>query len=345
MSDKRFQVYISTAAPDDVRNENLKLEYALLNLGVIPWQFHESRTLLTNALARRQIDDCDWVIFLLGKQYGDLSPSGVSYMQLDYIYAVTKKKPIMVFMDAQYEPFNPQMQADNPELAQKYGAFRQLLKKDSRYLCMFDSINQIEPQLKRFYQTLIAEFPKLGWTRSTGNDKTNREILQLRQKITQLERQAIQAKITVQAYAPALQQTPQQTPQKIAEIDSQSDIVIHYRTQAYQDGNLKDLHLQHQLSLTQVFNVLAPHFNQPTSEAHFQTIFNQYLEQQALQQAQTILPRAHAVARTRIDARSLQQIKLQMKWNNWIVPQHETESSSRVQWHLTTEGKRLAKVA
>ena len=337
MSDKRYQVYISTASPDDVRNENLKLEYALLNLGVIPWQFHEPRTLLTNALARRQIDDCDWVIFLLGKQYGDLSPSGVSYMQLDYMYAVNKQKPIMVFMNAQPEPLKAQMQANNPELNQKFTAFRQLLSQDNRYLYEFHSANEIERQLKVLYQTMTKDFPELGWTRSSGNDGSNREILQLRQKIAHLEQQALQAKISVPA------QTPTQQPLTTA--DNSDDIVVQYRTQAYQDGNLKDLHLQHQLSLTQILNVLAPHFIQPTNESYFQSILNQYLERQALQQAQTILPCAHAVARTRIDARSLQQIKLQMKWNNWIVPQHDTNSASRVQWYLTSEGKRLAKVA
>lgn len=95
MSDKRYHVFISTAF-QGVEAERLKLEYTLLNLGVFPWQFNEPRNSLNTAQARRQMVECDYVVFVLSDFYGELSASGISYLHLDFSYAVNKKKPFSV---------------------------------------------------------------------------------------------------------------------------------------------------------------------------------------------------------------------------------------------------------
>lgn len=118
-------------------------------------------------------------------------------------------------------------------------------------------------------------------------------------------------------------------------------MAISYRTHAYQDGNLKDIHPHREIAWLKILQVLAPHFSEATLENTFLRVLNQYLEETALEDAKAVLPRAHAVARTQIDTRCLQQIKLQMKWNNWIVPQPELGSGTRIYWKLTPEGGRL----
>ncbi len=50
-------------------------------MGFFSWGL-EQRTPLNTAFARRQIDDCDYVVILLGSQYGEQSVSGVGYMHL-----------------------------------------------------------------------------------------------------------------------------------------------------------------------------------------------------------------------------------------------------------------------
>ena len=96
MLDKRYQVFIITSGKE-MQPERMVVSQTLIGMGYFSWGL-EQRTPLSTAFARRQIDDCDYVLLLLGSQYGEQSVSGVSYMHLEYIYAVTKQKPIIVFM-------------------------------------------------------------------------------------------------------------------------------------------------------------------------------------------------------------------------------------------------------
>ncbi|GAA5001787.1 DUF4062 domain-containing protein [Acinetobacter puyangensis] len=330
MTEKRYHVYISTAFYGDVKAERLKMEYALLNMGVFPWEFNERRTSLNTAQARRQIDDCDYVIFLLGGKYGDVSASGISYMHLDFLYALNKQKTIISFIDIAPEQRTDLEPETNPESSKKFINFRAQIKKDSQYCIEYNGLLDLERAVRNTFIKAIKETPALGWVRPKDNDLLQNEIQRLRQKITKLEQHNTQTKyeMSTSVVEPAVG-------------SSDEKILVSYRTHAYQDGNLKDIHAQKQMTWVQLLNILASHFKQPALENNFLRILNHYLESTALADAREILPRAHAVARTQIDARSLQQIKLQMKWNNWIVPQHDSDSGSRIYWQLTTEGQRF----
>ncbi len=331
MSEKRYHVYISTSVWDDVKPERLKLENTLLNLGVFPWEFNEPRTSLNTALARRQIDDCDYVIFLLGGRYGDLSASGISYMHLDFLYAMNKQKNIISFVDAHPEKRLEAERENDPEMLKKFSAFREQLQRDSHHYAEYKNNVELERITRNTFAKAIVETPALGWTRPRNSDVLQNEIQRLRQKIAKLEESLVQARHEVH----------ENTVKDIASDPEAEKVAIGYRAHAYQDGNLKDIYPQRDMTWMELFYVLAPNFVEPTLESHFQRILNQYLESTALDDAREILPRAHAVSRTQIDARSLQQIKLQMKWNNWIIPQSKSTSSSRVYWELTPEGQHI----
>lgn len=330
MTEKRYHVYISTSFYGDVKAERLKMEYVLLNIGVFPWEFNERRTSLNTAQARRQIDDCDYVIFLLGGKYGDVSASGISYMHLDFLYALNKQKTILSFIDAVPEQRTALEQETTPDMVKKFTSFREQMKNESQYCIEYNGLLDLERAVRNTFVKAMRETPALGWVRPKDNDVLQQEIQRLRKKVAKLEQSLIQTAYEINT--PATEVSSGTKDEKIS---------VGYRTHAYQDGNLKDIHPQRQMTWMQLLNILAPHFKQPTLENSFLRILNHYLESTALDDAREVLPRAHAVARTQIDARSLQQIKLQMKWNNWIVPQHDSDSGSRIYWELTAEGQRL----
>lgn len=56
------------------------------------------------------------MVILLGSQYGEQSVSGVGYMHLEYIYAMTKQKPVIVFMHEDPDSRDLQLQDNKPEL-------------------------------------------------------------------------------------------------------------------------------------------------------------------------------------------------------------------------------------
>ncbi len=71
------------------------------------------------------------MVILLGSQYGEQSVSGVGYMRLEYIYAVTKRKPIIVFMHEDPDSHDSFLHDEKPELREKFKEFRKLLQQKS----------------------------------------------------------------------------------------------------------------------------------------------------------------------------------------------------------------------
>ena len=343
MIEKRYQIHIATCF-NDVAAERLKIENVLLNFGVFPWSFSEKRTSLNTARARKQIDDCDYIIFIVSNCYGDLSASGISYLHLDFIYALNKGKTILSFVDnqvVQKEPsFNHEIQ---PNLAEKLVSFKQLLKRESSYFHEYNQTNllELERGVKSIFSNAVKEKPALGWIRPNQQEQgagyaQKVEIERLRAKIELLEQQISKASKTSQLSSITADVVSTNSPK----ITEQDRVAINYRTHAYQDGNFKDIHPVRELSWNQVLKILAPHFHRPALESTFMRALNEYLESTGLEMAREFLPRAHAVDRTHIDQHSLQQIKLQMKWNNWIVPQPNVTGSNRIYWALTPEGQR-----
>ncbi len=122
MLDTRYQIFISTSGRD-MQPERMVLSQTLVGMGFFAWGL-EHRTPLTTTLARRQIDECDYVILLLGSQYGEQAISGVSYLSLEYEYALSQAKPIIVFMHEQPENREIDLQETHPQLKDKFLAFK-----------------------------------------------------------------------------------------------------------------------------------------------------------------------------------------------------------------------------
>ncbi|EOX9092225.1 DUF4062 domain-containing protein, partial [Acinetobacter baumannii] len=81
MLDTRYQIFISTSGRE-MQPERMVLSQTLVNMGFFAWGL-EYRNPLTTTLARRQIDESDYVVLLLGSQYGEQSISGASYFSLE----------------------------------------------------------------------------------------------------------------------------------------------------------------------------------------------------------------------------------------------------------------------
>ena len=125
MLDTRYQVFISTSG-SEMQVERAVLMQTLIGMGFFSWGL-EQHTPLSSSVARRQIDDCDYVVVLLGSRYGEQSVSGVGYMHLEYIYAVTKQKPIIVFMHEEPSARDGALHDDKPELREKFQEFRKCI--------------------------------------------------------------------------------------------------------------------------------------------------------------------------------------------------------------------------
>ncbi|MCW8039556.1 MULTISPECIES: DUF4062 domain-containing protein [Acinetobacter] len=324
MLDKRYQVFISTSGAE-MQPERMVLAQTLVGMGFFSWGL-EQRTPLSTAFARRQIDDCDYVAVLLGSAYGEQSVSGVGYMHLEYIYAVTKQKPIIVFMHDEPAAREAALHDDKPELRDKFQEFRKLLQNEVDQVFTYRSLRDLEMAVRFNLPQMLERYPVLGWVRPQNTQVLQDEIDQLKNKLEQLETESGKREVD-----PFL---------SLPKVSMHEFFSFEYRMHAYQDGNFKELKIQKKMTWAQLLSVLGSTFVHPTPEEFFSKRMNEYLNETGLQDARMEMPRAHAVARAQVNIRALHSIKMQMRQNEWII-QSGRDDRQRMLWQVTPKAQKL----
>lgn len=75
-------------------------------------------------LIKRVIEECDYYAVIIAGRYGSIGPSGLSYTEMEYEYAVALGKPTVAFIhDDPGKIPNDQCESE-PELRKKLEAFR-----------------------------------------------------------------------------------------------------------------------------------------------------------------------------------------------------------------------------
>ena len=324
MLDKRYQVFISTSG-SEMQPERIVLAQTLVGMGFFSWGL-EQRTPLSTAFARRQIDDCDYVVILLGSAYGEQSVSGVGYMHLEYIYAVTKQKPIIVFMHEEPSARDGALHDDKPELREKFQEFRKLLQNEVDQVFTYRSMRDLEMAVRFNLPQMLERSPVLGWVRPQNIQVLQDEIDHLKSKLEQLETEAGKREVD-----PFL---------SLPKVSMHEPFSFEYRMHAYQDGNFKELKIQKKLTWAQLLSILGTTFVHPTPEEFFSKRMNEYLNETGIQDARVEMPRAHAGARAQIKIRAVHSMKMQVRQNEWII-QSGRDDRQRMLWQITPKAQKL----
>lgn len=324
MLDKRYQVFISTSG-SEMQPERIILSQTLVGMGFFSWGL-EQRNPLSTAFARRQIDDCDYVVILLGSQYGEQSVSGVGYMHLEYIYAVTKQKPIIVFMHDDPASREPSLHDAKAELREKFNEFRKLLQNEVDQVFTYRSLRDLEMAVRLNMPQMLERYPVTGWVRPQNAQALHDEIDQLKARIAQMEAEAGKREPD-----PFL---------SLPKVSMHEIFSFEYRMHAYQDGNFKELKIQKKLTWAELLAILGSTFVNPTPEEFFSKRLNEYLNETGLEDARIEIPRAHAVARAQMNIRALHSLKMQMRQNDWIVPTGR-DDRQRLLWQITAKAQKL----
>jgi len=345
MIDKRYHVFISTTGAD-MQPERSVLAQTLASLGFFSWGL-ETRTPLTTAFARRQIDDCDYFVLLLGSCYGELSASGVSYVHLEYIYAVTKQKPVLVILHESPESRAPQFQEQTKDGQVKFQDFRRQLQRERDMVVTFREPRELEVILRHAMPQLTQRYPSQGWVRpneaalqalQAENDKLRQRV----EHLTTLGRGRSTPKLAVpetNTESGFHVTAASGSEMVIPVVRGEEEIAFDYRVHAYQDGNFRELRPRRQMTWNDLLVVLGPGFRPPAPEEDFARIINEFLNVSALKDVHETMPRAHATARCQINIRALHAIKMQLKNNKWVVPVGRDERH-RILWGLSADGER-----
>lgn len=323
MLDRRYQVFVATSGAE-MSPERRVIAQTLIGMGFSSWCV-EQRSPVSTAIARRQIDDCDYVILLLGSQYGDCSVSGISYMHLEYIYAITKQKPMVVFMHADPDARAEELHDASAPARAKFIKFRKQLQQEVDQVFYYQNLRELEHTLRSNMLHMLECFPVLGWIRPQNMQTLQDEIDHLRSKLLQLQRTLRQCEEDMVA---------------ICDVSIDDVYRFEYRIQAYEDGHIHELTLQRTEPWGRLLYELSKVFQSPIPEEYFAKCLNDYLNDTALSDIQKTLPQVYAVGRAQILVHGLYHIKLQMRQNEWIVPVQRDEQQ-RMQWRLTAAGQHM----
>ena len=95
-SEKYYKVFVSSTY-EDLHEERLCVMHSLLELNCIPtgMELFPATDDGQWAYLQRIIDKCDYYVLIVAGRYGSEASIGISYTEMEYRYALEKKKPII----------------------------------------------------------------------------------------------------------------------------------------------------------------------------------------------------------------------------------------------------------
>jgi len=185
--DKRYQVFVSSTF-HDLQEERQEIIQALLELDCIPsgMELFPAANEDQWTLIKKVIEDCDYYIVIIGGRYGSIGPTGLSYTEMEYRYALERGIPTIGFLHKVPGSLPLDRSESDPENQKKLKEFREFVEKKScRY---WESPADLGSQVSRSLVKSIKNTPAIGWIRADQVGETvSAEMLRLRNRIEELE--------------------------------------------------------------------------------------------------------------------------------------------------------------
>ena len=157
--DKKFQVFISSTYTD-LKEIRAFTYMSILELGHIPVGLDiigVQKDYTTEKYIAKYIDACEFVILIIGERYGSISKEDKSYVEEEYIYSISKNKPILCFLKSDYKKVEDD----------KYQKF---VKKvmNGRVVFLWDDINDFKSVFARSMSQFLLSFsPSTYWIKTS----------------------------------------------------------------------------------------------------------------------------------------------------------------------------------
>ena len=186
--EKRYQVFVSSTYTDllEARQEVMRV---LLELDCIPagMELFPAADDDQWTLIKRVIDECDYYIVILAGRYGSIGPEEKSFTQLEYEYAISRKKPVIAFLHKEPGKLPADHTERDPAQAKKLEDFRNLAKK--KMVRDWTTPAELGSVVGRSLVKLIKSRPAIGWVKadSLPSQEANKEIQALRRQVAELK--------------------------------------------------------------------------------------------------------------------------------------------------------------
>jgi len=324
-SEKKYQFFISSTYLDLVE-ERKEVIQALLELDCIPvgMELFPAANEDQWTLIKELIDTCDYYLLVVGGRYGSLNSEGISYTQMEYEYAVSKNIPVISFIPLNPEQIPVGKTDKDPEKSEKLNSFMSLV---TQKMCKtYEGAKDLGSVASRSIIKLIKKHPAIGWIRANNqtSEESNREILNLRNKIKELEEQLYLKK----NFAPPGTETLQQG-------DDKFKLSYHYVENMWQtmldseDGSIE-------FTWDEIFSILSPLMVDESSEENLETELIKVIREQIKEREN------HRPAQIVINGTDFQTIKVQLIALGLIEKSDKKRSikDTGAYWKLTPFGEK-----
>ena len=327
--EKKYQVFVSSTYRD-LTEERQEVIQALLELDCIPvgMELFPAADDDQWTLIKRLIDDCDYYILIVGGRYGSLNEKGISYTQMEYEYALSKGIPIISFLHKNPENITVGKSEKEPTLKLKLEGFKKLVEQK---MCKYwETATELGSQVSRSLVKLIKDKPRPGWTRAdkATSEEATREILELKNKLLELETELSSGKIT--------------NPEGIENLQQGDDeFEIEYTYEFYRSGwnNKSD---KVQLTWNEVYYILAPLMVDEATERELKASINEVIFQKV---KDTTLKgyTSSNLQRPKINDVDFQTVKVQFRALGLITKSDKKRSikDNQTYWTLTNLGDQM----
>lgn len=329
MTEKRYQVFVSSTFTD-LQDERQEVMQALLELDCIPagMELFPAANDDQWTLIKKVIDDCDYYIVIIAGRYGSIGPTGNSYTEMEYRYALEVKKPVIGFLHKNPAALPVNLCEELPENRRRLEDFRALTQtKNCRY---WESPKDLGSQVSRSLIKLIKSHPAIGWVRGdvVPDESTAAELLRLRRQVDDLTTSLSMAKTTAPAGSQDLAQ-------------GSDPVLVRYEVSTY-DGTAKNwesVYRQIQLSWDSLFATISPLLIDEASEQSLKSSVDDTVFRAAFHALAAEFPN-RKLSDLRVYTDDFQTIKVQLRALGLIAKSEKKRSTTDkgTYWTLTAFG-------
>lgn len=163
---KRYQVFVSSTFKD-LQVERQRVLDTLLRINCIPsgMELFSATDEEQFAYIKKVIDLCDFYVLITGARYGSIHPSGVSYTEKEYDYAVEKGIDVLAFIHKSPETISTANSDLKPAFIKKLKAFREKAMT-GRMVQMWDNAYELAAEVLISINSAKEDSKASGWVRA-----------------------------------------------------------------------------------------------------------------------------------------------------------------------------------
>jgi hypothetical protein len=113
------------------------------------------------ALIRGVIDDSDYYLLVIGGRYGSTNQEGISYTEMEFDYAMAKKKPVLAFLHAEPDSIPAGKTDKDDALRVALEAFKKKVK--TKHVKYWKNPDELKAQVIQSISAETKRNPQEGW--------------------------------------------------------------------------------------------------------------------------------------------------------------------------------------